>query len=732
MNFRNVIKVFKLGSKASAKHKGKKVESDFTWPSGLRIGIFGHANSGKTVYFTVLNEESKIAKDLQISVTDNATAGEFLSNYRALWGLGTATGAGTVVDFRGEKKFPEPTSGDKLLIFNAIIDRTKKVSVVTYDYNGRAVSITDNIDLKNKVIDFMTGCQGLLFFYDSKYLAAEIESQERAASFVSMLELLAPLRSRLPIPIALVVTKADILPGFAGEDQTILINPEDEDFLAEEFEPFLDNILSSNKIAANSIWAGTIRNILVRLKDFLRIVTGRTLNFQIFFISNTGQTPEKIGTDIGRSIYAPPAKISPVGVKAPFYWILKSILRNRKISRMRKVARFVVTVSLIWIVLYSLPFLYHLKFLLPRTAGTESAILESYKGNIYNISEGERKKIIDAYQSYERSFVVRYFYSDFQNPAGRVRNSYTTLDMAAAAERLNQIIKGITRIVSDTTLWPKPNPIDSSLIKSEMYTELVGKLNSFHQGDESSILYTRSDRTLAYLALFESAVRNPSDTASWSKIGQQVQTDLNVHGKELSSDEVALQKALSERKVKKVQIVTAQKTASELGGVISQINGNDNPSFRLDTAVTILKENLANLDPAVDKKSIDMINRYIQSVGRFSRKQKFLCKIENLPEKSHIHIEVTEKGKDPLWVEHNQIFAADTLSLTWKSGDEIHIAIDLHKHKCKWGKEPSDKKILKGKFSIFDMDGEIMFDNAGKKASISFVPPLKEQLPVLQ
>ena len=56
------------------------------------------------------------------------------------------------------------------------------------------------------------------------------------------------------------------------------------------------------------------------------------MNFQIYFTSSIGQTPEKIGTDVGRSLYKPPMKISPIGVKAPFYWLLKSILQNRNIK----------------------------------------------------------------------------------------------------------------------------------------------------------------------------------------------------------------------------------------------------------------------------------------------------------------------------------------------------------------------------------------------------------------
>ena len=279
MKFSKLFKIFKKGSKVAAGQKGKKSGRDKGPRSGLHIGIYGHANTGKTVYFTVLNEECKISKRLQISVTDNATAGEFLSNYRSIWGLGTATDVGTVVDMRGEQKFPDPTTGEKELIFNAIIDQSKKVSVITKDYDGKAISISERGELPEAVSDFMSDCDGILFFYDPKIMGAELESQAHVASFVNMLERLSPLDSRLPIPIAVVINKADILPGFGGEEQVVLVSPEDEYLVSEDFELFLEKVLESNKISSNTAWAGTVRQVLVKLKDFLRVVLGRTLDF---------------------------------------------------------------------------------------------------------------------------------------------------------------------------------------------------------------------------------------------------------------------------------------------------------------------------------------------------------------------------------------------------------------------------------------------------------------------
>ncbi len=89
MNLGKVFNIFKKGASSASGQKGKKAGSGgISWPPGIRIGLYGHSNAGKTVYLTVLNEECKISKDLQISVIDNATAGEFLSNYRNDLGVG--------------------------------------------------------------------------------------------------------------------------------------------------------------------------------------------------------------------------------------------------------------------------------------------------------------------------------------------------------------------------------------------------------------------------------------------------------------------------------------------------------------------------------------------------------------------------------------------------------------------------------------------------------------------
>ena len=737
MKLSKIFKGAKKGSKAAAKLKGKgkgAAVPAYDWPAGTKIGVFGHDNAGKTVYFTVLNEECKISKNLQISITDNATANEILGNYRSIWGVQTETGSGTVVDMRGEKRFPEPTEGDRLLLFSAILDRSKKMSVVTYDYSGETVSINATDTQKEKTVDFMLNSDGLLFFFDPKVLAADLQTQSDVASFVSMLEMLAPLKRKVPLPIGLVITKADILPGFTGEDQSVLIGPDDEGFLAEDFDFFLERVLNSNRIASNSTWAGTVRNLLVKLREFLKVVVGRTLNFQIFFTSCTGpgQAMEKIGTDVGRSIYAPPERMRPVGVKEPFYWLLHAIRRHRRINRMRKLARYVALISIVWMLVYSIPFFIHSNFLYPKPQKVEDNILKAYDGNFYNTSDRERRDIITAYRHYEDNFIRKTFFPIFKAPAMRIKARYEKFDLKEALKQLDNSIAQFTAMVKDTSLWPKLNPSNDSLIQNKEHEVLVAALNGYHSGDETTVLYKRSGRVLNYWDLFTKAIGQPADTTFWATIRRQIQQDQNLYASDISGPEKGLGQALSARKVEKAKEVVAQKTAFEFDQVIDNVNGNLDPAYRLGKAVRDLNRIKEKLDPTLDARAIATINRYVRDVNEWKKKQTFNVKIQSLPDKDHIHIEVVPKGQSPTWSEFSQTFEGDEVTIRWKIGDEIHIAYDAHDFECVWGRNASDRKVFQDDYAIFGMEGDVTFTNVGKTITVSFTPGLIEQLPELK
>lgn len=712
MKLGKIFKIFKKGSKA-ASAAGKKGGAPSKWPSGIRIGVYGHTNSGKTVYFTVLNEDCKVSRKLQIAVSDTNTAGEFLNNYRSIWGVGTTSDVGTMVDLRGDKKFPDPTEGDKVLQFNAIVDRDDKVPVVSMDYDGKALALSGASDNRERVADFMAGADGLLIFYDPKMLGAELQTQEHVASFTNVLESLAPLNRRLPVPVALVITKADILPGYSGENEVVLVRPEDENFFSNDYEIFLEKVLASNKIAANGAWAGTVRDILVKLKEFVKIVVGRTLDFQIFFVSTTGEAPEKIGTDVGRSIYAPPDKMHPIGVKEPFYWLLKSVLKNRGLNRMRKVTKWATYLSLLWIVVFSLPYLYNFSYLLPGAKGEEDAILQGHRdrtGTSAGLPQSEITKITSRYRSYEKRWVVDWLFPEFRRTARQIQVNYRSLEAVDLKGVLDRYITNFKRIASDSTMWPirkvdEPVFVDND--NANQFNRILEEVDSLRIGEGDTPLLDRRERIQWFMGKFRDAILTPEQSAEIrghirDRIAR-LEADKEIA---LTSAENSLYGELKMREEAEAQVDNARKTGSDIEAYLETINGNDDVEFRLETAPRKLQGELPTLqaDPA-NKETIAKINKYLEGVQRFKTRRQYIYRLTACPPNFHVHVMVKRGSTETGWRSGKALYAgvnADTL--TWRMGDQIVVALDPDKHEETWGKNSALKNDLKGKFALFDLE----------------------------
>ncbi len=740
MGFAKIFKIFKKGAKVASKRKGKGAAAGpAKWPSGTRIGIYGHHNSGKSVYFTVLNEESKVSKDLQISVTDNATSAEFLANRRNIWGLGTSNTEGTVVDQRGEQLFPEPTEEDRILQFNAIIDRKKTLSIVTYDYPGKAVSISETSPVHDKVADFMVGCDGLLFFFDPKTLASELQCQSHVASFVNMLEMIAPLEGRLPIPVGLVITKSDILDGFAGEEKVVLVGNENESYFSEDFEIFLEKVLASNNIAADSVWAGSVRKILVKLREFLRVVVGRTLNFQIFFTSNTGDSPEKIGSDVGRSIYLPPKRIRPVGVRAPFYWLLSAVLLNRRITRLRSFAKYVALISIIWALFYSIPFMMHFWYIMPKATGVEDAILEQHQGSIYTLDKTKLNEIDKAYRNYKNSKLVRLLFRNYPLVANSIITKYQTANESNALKELESTINRFASMVAVRSGWPSAKVGDTVLIDNDekrQFQEFGTVFDAFVQSaDKTSDLFLRSERIKWYYDKFREVLFNPDNPELWALIQDRIKQDTDNRTIKLSEGERQLQAALTKQEVVKKTVEVSREAANELDQLAGQINDNNDPEYRLKDAVTKLRRLKDKLLGNPDKKAdVQRIDNYLDQVDWFTKTRSYKVNIVSVPPDHHLHITVKKRGQEPQWKVGSQLYQGENFTIDWKMGDEILIALDA-KHLASgdetWGKHPKELIKLDKASAIFDLKGTLTF-NSGLKVTFDMDEDLAKHLPVLE
>ncbi|RKX26905.1 MAG: hypothetical protein DRP46_10420, partial [Candidatus Zixiibacteriota bacterium] len=178
--------------------------------------------------------------------------------------------------------------------------------------------------------------------------------------------------------------------------------------------------------------------------------------------------------------------------------------------------------------------------------------------------------------------------------------------------------------------------------------------------------------------------------------------------------------------------VDSKKAVEEFESLKDRINNSTEPAFILGKAVSDLKKIRKKLDSSTDSEQIASIDKYLNEAKKWSKKRRYVYKIESIPDMGHIHVEVTADGESPNWSLETQFLEGDEYALEWKIGDDIHIAFDELKHKCQWGKLPSDKTVFKGKYSVFDMDGSILFNNIGKTIIISFKPALMDQLPKLE
>ncbi len=732
----NLAKLFKFGKKGSKKSGGggsKSGNGDFEWPSGFRIGVFGHNNAGKTVYFTVLNEDCKVSQDLQISINDNATAGELLSNYKKIWGVGSATGVGTVVDLKEDRKFPDPSIADRLLKFTAILDGSIKVPVITLDYPGDAVAIGEPNDFTDKVADFMNGCDGLLFLFDPKVLNADLQCQAHVAAFVNMLEKLAPLDKKLPIPVALVISKSDTLKGFNGEEQSVLISAEDEHIVCEDFELFLNKVLSSSKISNQKDWAGTVRNVLVKLKDLVKVAVGRTLDFQIFFVSQTGESPSKVGAEVGRSIYTPPTKVRPVGVRKPMYWLLKAISRNKSLIKFRKFTKFVAMICLAWIVLVSGVYLWHFQFQLGRATAYEDNILKHRNDNPLNTNSEEQVNIQQEYTQYLRSTLLKKLFDDFEPPVEAIRQKYSEMQSGGREQKLNNIILGYADVINDQQTWPDVDPIEDTVIKMDFHLRIISDLETYTKdGDSTSILFMRANSALKLWNQFEKCIVDNDNDSAWALLHAQINYEQKSLGTNITPSDNKLHEAYLVGKTETKKAVVAKRAGVDLSGRIKEINGNNDPEYRLKTAVDELKQLKNDLGSSGDPADIKMINKYLSDARRWTKKQKYTYRVNAMPPDGHLHIESVPEDDDPSWgITGSQILSGDDNEITWKPGYVIHIAYEDITKDCSWGKKPIDQKILLEDYSLFDMEGEITL-NAGTKVTISFKPSLKQKLPKLK
>lgn len=431
-----LIKLFKKGAKSKKKSKMQESKAEETWakiPGLFQVGVCGHASSGKTVFLTMVYEQGRNDPLFRISTLDDMTAREIHENIRLMKGLKRSEGEGSMKDIQGERRFPTPTSKETSFNFEATLNHSTRFRFTTLEYKGETISLEEDAASKKSIVDYFSECDCLLFFIDPSVIRSELLRQEQLATFVNLMERLSNGGFSINIPVGLVITKSDLIEGFEREDQVMVIRPEYHYLKTKDFESFLEGILNQPFIRNRSIWQIQIRDILRKLRPFFETLMEKTIDFQIFFVSSTGIVMEKEGE--GKNLRIPPSHLKPMGIKAPLEWVGTRLILKNRIRKIRRLTRWVLTLSILWIILYTLPYLIHFQIVLPKVRRIEKETLEKYNVNphaylvsaLIEVPAQELEKIAKGFEQYAKSRTAKWFFKEFREAGFQLQEFYTRI-----------------------------------------------------------------------------------------------------------------------------------------------------------------------------------------------------------------------------------------------------------------------------------------------------------------
>lgn len=456
-----IISLFKkLFSKAK---KGKKPEGKekAEFPPGTKIGLFGHTNVGKTVFFTMLFEATRYDPKFKLDTRDDQTAAELLRNLRDMMGQDITVHDGRRMDKRVARKFPPPTSETKYLSFVAVLNKRTRLPFTSVDYRGEIASIHEQPELKEELVKFLSQSDCLLFFMEPNAIHSEVDCREQMASFNDILQRLSDGGNKgLNVAVGLVITKADQLVGFEDESQTNLIGRTCEYSKTKGYQKFVDQLLGQSQIKKRGRWREELKTIMNRLRTFFETLSAMNLDFQVFFVSGLGNPPlHEIG-DKGEMVMTPPRELKPIGIKEPFRWAIKRILIKKRLNTLRKITKWVLALTLIWALFYSIPNLLNLAFWYPKIGEVEKRIEQGgYQNNLAGLGKENLTNFKKTYRYYAR----RRWVSSFFGMGG-------LKDFARQRENdFKQALTSVPSIVEEKIVEEKPkveklSPEDSAVV----------------------------------------------------------------------------------------------------------------------------------------------------------------------------------------------------------------------------------------------------------------------------
>jgi hypothetical protein len=396
--------IFKKAGLAKQKIDKSQQGAEAVDKSLFRIGVYGHKGVGKTVFFTIAYVSSKNSPEFEIMALGETQ--EILEEkYNLMRGQGIDLGTGKKIS---ERRFPPLSTGEQRLNFEVRTGKNKLVPVNTIDYSGELIYIDARGDIKQNLIDFFKNCECVLFFIDPEAIQNEGERSNRIAAFTDLIGQLSSLEKRLKIPIGLVVSKSDELSGFKSSDQSVLISSGNGYIRALNFSGFLRGVLKQRSIAGRADWKSELEMMLNRLESFFKPLLNRTMDYQMFFISSTGNSPDFISDPSCDKIRIPPEDLRPLGVATPLKWAISRISAYRRAVVYKAVLKWTFLLIALVIDLVALGHFYNylkLNELHRNINGIPSGVSDYYN------------KIGKAYNDYGNNVIIRTFFSDYYQKA---------------------------------------------------------------------------------------------------------------------------------------------------------------------------------------------------------------------------------------------------------------------------------------------------------------------------
>lgn len=402
-----VKKAFAIFKKKSKQAEERPADAPFDKDDNVVL-VFGHSNSGKTVYFSVLYELLKGQTGFKLSPLDNATAQALIENYNIMRGKQLKIKEGRQVEIEGERRFPTMTSETRILKFGLDLHSRKGVKFYTVDYKGETLSIAEPGELRAQFAKFFPYCRAALFLIDASVLDTDVLLREQVAAFQTIIHDLRDCVSKR-VPIGIVITKSDFLEGFSPVNPVELISGMGALYKGRRKESFIRGVTRANSRRFGEVWGRTTERITSTLGNLIDSMVSYNLDFQFFIVTATGGLAKKASGEV-----EPPSQLKPFGVEVPLQWAFRRILFNKRKYFWWHKVKWVCALCIIWAILFSAVNVWHMAFWYSDLDRANTGYEKDMRSYEMPLSESQAGGIAHRYDKYLSHWAV----SDFFGASG--------------------------------------------------------------------------------------------------------------------------------------------------------------------------------------------------------------------------------------------------------------------------------------------------------------------------